>query len=67
MYVLGLRRCHGSSIQPTQKCTCPSSYTTTGPPLTDGKVTTAKSGPADRQVAKPATITHPAGKGIAKL
>ena len=34
---------------------------------TDDKDTTATSGPADGQVAKPATITHPAGKGIAKV
>ena len=42
-------------------------YTTTGPPPTDDKDTTATSGPADGQVAGPVTITHPAGKGIAKL
>ena len=50
------------------KCTCPSSiYTTTGPPPTDDKVTTPKPGPPDEQVGSPATITHPAGKGIAIL
>ena len=42
-------------------------YTTTGPPPRDDKDTAATSGPADRQVASPTTINHPAGKGIAKV
>ena len=42
-------------------------YTTTGPPPTDDKDTTAESGPTQGQVASPVTITYPTGKGIAKV